>query len=133
MTLQELLLLVFCLVDGELKAPDLAHLRQRGSQPLLHDSGVITIELVGELHGRDRDARLFRHFRHYHIGRVPRLTPVPPHHLRPPTSGTQSSCSSAALPTELARPTPPTPRWGRSWRRHRGRPASPTATPGRLT
>ena len=64
MTLQELLLLVFCLVDDEVKAPDLAHLRQRGSQPLLHDSGVITIELVGELHGRDRDARLFRHFRH---------------------------------------------------------------------
>jgi hypothetical protein len=60
-------------VDDELKAPDLAHLRQRGSQPLLHDNEVITIELVGELHGLDRDARLFWHFRHYHIGRVPAL------------------------------------------------------------
>ena len=39
MTLQELLLLVFCLVDDEVKAPDLAHLRRRGFQPLLHAAG----------------------------------------------------------------------------------------------
>jgi hypothetical protein len=73
MTPQELLLLVFWLVDGELIAPDLAHPRQHGPQPLLHDSEVITIELVGELLGLDRDARQFWHFRHYHAAEFPAL------------------------------------------------------------
>ena len=48
MTPQELLLQVFCLVDDELQALNLGRLRQRGPQPKLADSEVITIELAGE-------------------------------------------------------------------------------------
>ena len=48
MTPQELLLEVFCLVDDELQALCPGRLRQRGPQPKLCDSEVITMELVGE-------------------------------------------------------------------------------------
>jgi hypothetical protein len=73
MTPQDLLLEVFCLVDDELQALDLGRLRQRGPQPKLSDSEVITMELVGEFwkFGTDRD--LFRHFRHYHRAEFPTL------------------------------------------------------------
>ncbi len=73
MTPQDLLLEVFCLVDGELQAPGLGRLRQRGPQPKLSASAVITLELVGafgEL-GTDRDP--FRHFRRYHAAEFPAL------------------------------------------------------------
>ena len=70
---QELLLQVFCLVDDELKALNLPKLRQRGSAPTLTDSEVITIELVGEFWGLDRDTALLRHFRAYHAAEFPHL------------------------------------------------------------
>jgi hypothetical protein len=70
---QELLLLVFCLVDDELKAPEFRDLRSRGPDPLLADSEVITIELVGEFLGLDRDTHLFRHFRTDHARDFPGL------------------------------------------------------------
>jgi len=76
MTPQELLLLVFCLVDDELKALQLENPRQRGPDPELADSEVITIELVGEHLGLDRDARLFWHFRAYHAAEFPGLARV---------------------------------------------------------
>jgi hypothetical protein len=41
MTLQDLLLLVFCLVDDQLKALGLDRPRQRGPDPELSDSEVI--------------------------------------------------------------------------------------------
>ena len=44
MTPQELLLEVFRLVDDQLQALNLGRLRQRGPQPKLADSEVITIE-----------------------------------------------------------------------------------------
>jgi hypothetical protein len=75
---QALLLLVFCLVDDELKALNLSNPRQRGPDPALADREVITIELVGEHLGLDRDARLFGHFRRYHAAEFPGLTRV--HH-----------------------------------------------------
>ena len=76
MTPQELLLQVFCLVDDLLKTLDLPRLRQRGPAPALADSEVITIELVGEHLGLDRDVRLLWHFRHYHAADFPGLTRV---------------------------------------------------------
>ncbi len=76
MTPQELLLVVFCLIDDELKALDLGRLRQRGPQPTLADSEVITIEIVGEFWGLDADRDLFRHFRRYHAAEFPALARV---------------------------------------------------------
>jgi hypothetical protein len=76
MPLQDLLLLVFCLVDDELKALKLGAVRQRGPDPDLADSEVITMELVGEHLGLDRDARLFWHFRQYHAREFPGLARV---------------------------------------------------------
>jgi Transposase DDE domain len=74
---QDLLLLVFCLVDDELQALNLPRLRARGPQQTqLADSEVITIELVGEFWGLDRDRALFRHFRMYHRAEFPALTRV---------------------------------------------------------
>jgi hypothetical protein len=73
---QDFLLLVFCLVDDELKALCPGGPRQRGPDPDLADSEVITIELVGEHLGLDRDARLYWHFRHYHAREFPGLARV---------------------------------------------------------
>src|SRR5215471_3574741 len=66
MSLQDLLLVVFCLVDDHLKALGPGSPRQRGPDPELADSEVVTIELVGEYLGLDRGARLFWHFRQHH-------------------------------------------------------------------
>ena len=76
MTPQELLLEVFCLVDDELQALNLGRLRQRGPQPKLSDSEVITIELVGEFWKLGTDKDLFRHFRRYHTAEFPALAAV---------------------------------------------------------
>jgi hypothetical protein len=73
---QELLLLVYCLVDDELKALHLDQPRHSGPDPTLADSEVITIEIVGEHLGIDRDAQLFWHFRHYHAAEFPALTQI---------------------------------------------------------
>ena len=59
MSLDDLILTVFCWVDDELHAAHLDDLRQRGPAPLLADSEVITIELVGEYLDFDTDTQLF--------------------------------------------------------------------------
>src|SRR5436309_393453 len=78
MTPQDFLLMVFCMIDDELK--DLtrtAPLRRRGPrQTTLADSEVITIEIVGEFWGHADDADLFRFFRRYHAAEFPALTQV---------------------------------------------------------
>jgi hypothetical protein len=76
MASQDLLLEVFCLVDDELQALDLGRLRQRGPQPALADSEVLTIELVGEFWKLGTDQDLFRHFRRYHAAEFPALARV---------------------------------------------------------
>jgi hypothetical protein len=75
-SLDDLILTVFCRVDDELRA--LAHddLRRRGPQPLLADSEVITMELVGEFLGFDRDSRLSWYFRQHHGADFPALQGV---------------------------------------------------------
>ena len=73
---QELLLVVFCLVDDQLKTLDLGRLRQRGPQPTLSDAEVITIEVVGEAWGLDTDKAIYRHFRNYHLPEFPALARV---------------------------------------------------------
>jgi hypothetical protein len=71
---QDLLLMVFCLIDDELKA--LGPPRSRGPQPTLSDSEVVTIELVGELWGIADDKALYGFFRRYHAAEFPALLRV---------------------------------------------------------
>lgn len=73
MTPQELLLVVFCLIDDTLNSLDLGRLRRRGHAPKLADSEVITIEIVGEFWGLDTDRDLCRHFQQYHTAEFPAL------------------------------------------------------------
>ena len=77
MTPQEFLLVIFCLIDDQLKALGLGRLRRRGFAPKLSDSEVITIEIAGEFWGLDADRELFRHFRAYPTAEFPALA-----HLR---------------------------------------------------
>ena len=55
-----LLITVYCLIDEWLAG---RRLRQRGPQPILADSEVLTIECVGEFWGIDTDKGLYEHFR----------------------------------------------------------------------
>jgi hypothetical protein len=55
-----LLVTVYCLVDEWLAG---RRLRQRGPNPILADSEVLTIECVGEFWGIDTDKGLYEHFR----------------------------------------------------------------------
>lgn len=76
MTISDLLLEVFCLVDDELQALGLGRLRQRGPLPTLGDAEVITIEVVGEFCKYNTDRDLYRHFRQYHQAEFPALATV---------------------------------------------------------
>jgi hypothetical protein len=75
-TLDDFMLTVFCLVDDHLRQLGLSNVRQRGPTPLLYDSEVLTIELVGEFLGLDEDAKIFWHFRQYHGAAFPTLGQV---------------------------------------------------------
>ena len=76
MTLDDYMLTVFCLIDDQLLALHLDHVRQRGFAPQLAGSEVLTIELVGEFLGLDQDAQLFWYFRRHHAGACPGLRQV---------------------------------------------------------
>jgi hypothetical protein len=72
-----LLITVYCLIDDWLAG---RRLRQRGPEPILSDSEVLTIECVGEFLGIDTDKGLYEHFRRYWgdwfpaLGRIHRTT-----------------------------------------------------------
>ena len=70
MALETLIVAVFCLVDDFVR--DLCHdhrLRQRGPMPVLADSEVLTVEIVGEFLGLDTDRGLHTYFRR-HFGHL---------------------------------------------------------------
>jgi hypothetical protein len=70
MDLETLIVAVFCVVDDFVR--DLCHdhrLRQRGPAPVLADSEVLTVELVGEFLGLDTDQGLHAYFRR-HFGHL---------------------------------------------------------------
>ena len=70
MDLETLIIAVFCLVDDFVR--DLCHdhrLRQRGPMPVLADSEVLTVEIVGEFLGLDTDQGLHAYFRR-HFGHL---------------------------------------------------------------
>jgi hypothetical protein len=76
MTPQDVLLVVFCTIDDELKALRLGRLRRRGPAPKLSDAEVITLEVVGEAWGHHTDRAIYRHFRRYHRAEFPALAEV---------------------------------------------------------
>jgi hypothetical protein len=78
--LDSLIIAVFCLVDDALRQAAPLRLRERGPRPLLADSEVLTVEVVGEHLGLDRDTEVFAYFRRHYghffpaLGRVHRTT-----------------------------------------------------------
>ena len=70
MDLETLIVAVFCLVDDFIR--DLCRgrkLRQRGPRPILADSEVLAVEIVGEFLGLDTDQSLHAYFRR-HFGHL---------------------------------------------------------------
>ena len=84
MDLESFTIAVLCLVEELVTAsqadPGWRRLRRRGPAPRLHDSEVLTMEIVGEFLGLDRDTAIDRFFRRVHpdwfpaLGRVHRTT-----------------------------------------------------------
>lgn len=76
MDLDSLIIAVFCLVDDTLRRVVPGRLRQRGPRPRLCDSEVLTVEVVGEYLGLDRDAEVFAYFRRHYGHFFPALASV---------------------------------------------------------
>lgn len=76
MDLDSLIIAVFCLVDDTLPQAAPGRLRRRGPRPALADAEVLTIEVVGEHLGLDRDAEVFAYFRRHYQHFFPRLAGV---------------------------------------------------------
>ncbi len=93
MTPQEFLLVVFCLIDDQLKALNLSRLRARGSAPKLSDSEIITMPVACEFWGLDAHRALFRDFRAYHT--APPSSPPRPRSAERPSSGRPSTCGAS--------------------------------------
>src|ERR687883_1256162 len=77
MDLEPLIIVVFCVVDDLVR--DLCRgcrLRQRGPAPVLADSEVLTVEIVGEFLGLDTDRGLHAYFRRHFGHLFPRLREV---------------------------------------------------------
>mgnify|MGYP005856425289 CR=1 FL=1 len=68
------LVTVFCEIDDGMKT--IPRLRERGPQPVLADSEVLTIEVMGEFLGLDTDQELYQHFRRYYADWFPGLSQV---------------------------------------------------------
>jgi hypothetical protein len=67
MDLNTFIISVFCVVDDWLTTHK--KLRQRGPDPELDDSEVLSMEIVGEFLGIDTDEGLYEYFRrHYAAG-----------------------------------------------------------------
>src|ERR1700753_3836646 len=74
MDLDTLIVTVFCPLDDALAVMlDGKPVRQRGSQPLLADAEVLTMEAVGEDLGMDQDKALFSFFRRHDSHLFPAL------------------------------------------------------------
>src|SRR3712207_2788814 len=77
MDLETFIVTVFCLTDDFVRACcRRQRLRQRGPAPVLADSEVLTIEIVGEFLGLDTDRALHAYFRRHFGALFPRLRRV---------------------------------------------------------
>src|SRR5215211_3735157 len=75
MDLERFMIAVFCTIDDFLSERH-PKLRQRGPQPRLADSEVLTIETVGEFLGINTDQGLYTYFRRHFGHLFPRLLGV---------------------------------------------------------
>lgn len=74
MDLDDRIIVVFCVVDEAIPAVlGERRLRQRGPQPTLADSEVVTMEVVGEYLGLEQDRALFAYFRQHYAHFFPAL------------------------------------------------------------
>jgi hypothetical protein len=77
MDLETFLTAVFCVTDDFLAELSREHkLRQRGPRPVLADSEVLTMELVGEFLGFDTDRAIVTYFRRHYGQLFPKLLAV---------------------------------------------------------
>ena len=72
MDLSTFVVAVFCLVDDWLEGGG-SKLRQRGPEPTLRDSEVLTMEIVGEFLGIDSEKGLYDYFRRHYQEWFPAL------------------------------------------------------------
>lgn len=64
MSIDDFIIAVFCLIDEKMeKILGEKKLRARGPRPILDDSEVITMEVVGEFLGKDADKSIWEYFR----------------------------------------------------------------------
>jgi Transposase DDE domain len=73
MDITTFIIATFCLIDDHLAGQKL---RSRGPQPRLKDSEVLTIEVVGEFLGMEKDRAIFTHFRHHYADWFPGLRKI---------------------------------------------------------
>lgn len=75
MDLESFTIAVLCLVEDLLAEsqtdPGWRRVRKRGPAPILADSEVLTMEVVGEFLGLDQDIAIYRYFRRAHPGWFP--------------------------------------------------------------
>ena len=77
MDLDDFIITVFCLLDEAVSVAIAGQrLRQRGPQPTLADSEVVTMEIVGEYLGLVQDSALFSYFRRHYAHFFPALRTV---------------------------------------------------------
>jgi hypothetical protein len=76
MDLDSLIIAVFCIVDDALRQAAPPRLRRRGPRPVLSDTEVLTVEVVGEHLGLDREAEVFSYFRRHYGHFFPALARV---------------------------------------------------------
>ena len=74
MSIENFIIAVFCLIDDELqKLLKGKNLRQRGPNPQLSDSEVITMEIVGEFFGKDCDKAIWEYFKSHWLHFFPKI------------------------------------------------------------
>ena len=107
MELDDLIIAVYCLIDESL--PEVLagqQLRQSGPDPKLTDGEVLTMEVVGEYLGLDRDTALFAYTGLFFP--VCAFCIELPSPVRPPSCGLSRS-DFGALPIPPSRMIQPTP------------------------
>ena len=77
MSIEDFIIVVFCIIDDELKnLLGRERLRQRGRKPKLEDSEVLTMEIVGEFLGKDCDTHIWAYFKSHWIHFFPHIRPL---------------------------------------------------------
>jgi hypothetical protein len=77
MDLDTFIIAAFCWIDEALpQVTEGQRLRQRGPEPVLYDSEVLTVEVVGAYLGLSQDSALFASFRRHDAHFFPRLARV---------------------------------------------------------